>query len=121
MAGLIDPVASGNYRRTVLACSIGSCVDAESVSPTKLNRSTHGDTPMVITLEPELEAALSEAARRRGVAPELLALDALRQRFLHAAAPVLPRDEWERKLLGLAIECGVSLSDSAFGRDALYD
>ena len=30
---------------------------------------------MVITLPPQLEAVLSEQARQRGVAPELLALD----------------------------------------------
>ena len=48
---------------------------------------------MVITLHPELEAALKEQARRQGVAPEALALDALRERFL-AAAPPEPRDEW---------------------------
>ena len=32
---------------------------------------------MVITLPPQLEAALSEQGRRRGVAPEVVALDAL--------------------------------------------
>src|SRR5947209_11570 len=32
--------------------------------------------PLVINLTPQLEAALSEQARRRGVAPEVLALDA---------------------------------------------
>jgi len=30
---------------------------------------------MVITLPPELETALNELARRRGVAPEILSLD----------------------------------------------
>ena len=46
----------------------------------------------------------------RGVDPEVSgALDALRQRFLGTALPVAPRDEWERRLLGLAKECGVSL------------
>ena len=50
---------------------------------------------MVITLDPELEAALNEQARRQGVAPEVLALNALRERFL-AAARLQPRDEWER-------------------------
>ena len=77
--------------------------------------------PMVIILEPELEDALNEAARDRGVAPELLALDTLRQRFLRTALPVLPRDEWERQLLGLARECGVSPSDSALSRESLYE
>lgn len=37
---------------------------------------------MVITLGLELEAVLSEQARRRGVAPEVLALDVLRERYL---------------------------------------
>ena len=76
---------------------------------------------MVITLEPELEAALNEAALRRGVAPEMLALDTLRQRFLGTALPVTPRDEWERHLLTLPRDCGVSLSDAAFSREALYE
>lgn len=76
---------------------------------------------MVITLEPELEAALNQAARRGGVAPEVLVLHALRQRFLHGAAPAVPHDEWELRLLGIARECGVSLPDSALGRQALYE
>ena len=76
---------------------------------------------MVITLEPELEAALKQAALRRGVAPDPLVLDALRQRFLHGAAPAVPHDEWELRLLGMARECGVSLPDTALSRQALYE
>jgi hypothetical protein len=76
---------------------------------------------VVISLEPELEAALNQAARDRGVAPELLALDALRQRFLHSAAPAVPHDEWERRLLGMARECGVSLPDTVLSRQAIYE
>ena len=53
---------------------------------------------MVITLDTELEFALSHEARSPGVAPEALALDALRERFVVAAA-LQPRDEWERGLL----------------------
>ncbi len=75
---------------------------------------------MVIALGPELEAALNELARRQGVAPEVLALNALRERFL-AAAALQPRDEWERSLLGLAKDCGVSLPNSALSREALYE
>jgi hypothetical protein len=75
---------------------------------------------MVITLGPDLEAALSEQAHRQGVTPEALALVALRERFLPAAVPQ-PRDEWERRLLGLAKDCGVSLPDWAVSREALYD
>jgi hypothetical protein len=75
---------------------------------------------MVITLDPELEAALAELARRQGVAPEALALSALRERFL-AAAPPQPRDEWERRLLGAARDCGVSLPHSAVSSEGLYE
>lgn len=74
---------------------------------------------MVITLSPELEAALNEAASRRGVAPEVLALDALRERFLGTIPQ--PRDEWERRLLALAKDCGVSLPDSAVSSEGIYE
>jgi hypothetical protein len=78
---------------------------------------------MVIALSPELEAALGELARRRGIAPEELAIEALRERFLTSAtaAPVRPQDEWERRLLGVATDCGVSLPDSALSREGLYE
>jgi hypothetical protein len=76
---------------------------------------------MVINLTPQLEAALSEQARRRGVPPEVLALDALRERFLPNLPPVEPRDDWERNLFGAAIDCGVSVPDSALSSDGLYD
>ena len=73
---------------------------------------------MVITLSPELESALNEQARRQGVAAELLALQALRERFLEQSALGPPRDEWERRLLGLAKDCGVSLSNAALSRES---
>jgi predicted transcriptional regulator len=75
---------------------------------------------MVITLDPELEAAISELAGRQGVAAEVLAVNALRERFL-AAACLQPRDEWERGLLAAARECGVSLSDASLSSEGLYD
>ncbi|HKI35441.1 MAG TPA: hypothetical protein VKA46_26525 [Gemmataceae bacterium] len=75
---------------------------------------------MVITLGPELEAALNEHAGRQGVAPEVLVLSALRARFLPADT-LQPRDEWERRLLGAARDYGVSLSDSAVSSEGLYD
>jgi hypothetical protein len=75
----------------------------------------------VITLAPELEAALTELARTRGVAAEALALHALQERFLAPAPPVQPEDEWERRLLGVAKDCGVSLPDAALSGEALYE
>jgi hypothetical protein len=75
---------------------------------------------MVITLDPELEAALNELARHQGAAPEALALKVLRERILSMAA-LLPRDEWERGLLEAATNCGVSLSDWAVSSEGIYD
>jgi hypothetical protein len=75
---------------------------------------------MVLTLPPNLESALADQARRRGVAPETLALDVLRQHLLPPAPPA-PADEWERRLSGAATDCGVSLPDEALSREALYD
>jgi hypothetical protein len=76
---------------------------------------------MVITLSSELEAAIREAAVHRGLAPEVLALAVLRERFLGACSALQPRDEWERGLLAAARNCGLSLSDSALSSEGLYD
>ena len=76
---------------------------------------------MLINLPPQLDAALSEQARRRGIAPETLALDALRERFLPKLPAVEPQDEWERRLFGAALDCGVSVPDSALSSDGLYE
>jgi hypothetical protein len=76
---------------------------------------------MVINLPPQLEAALSEEAQRRGVAPEILALEVLRERFLPSVPVVEPRDDWERKLFEAATDCGVSLSNEALSSEGLYD
>ncbi len=73
---------------------------------------------MILTLGPELEIALTDLARRQGVAPEALALAALRDRFL---GPVEPQDEWERRLLQAATDCGVSLPHSAVSSEGLYE
>ena len=75
---------------------------------------------MVVTLDPKLEAALREQAKRKGVAPEELALNVLRERLL-VATPLEPRDEWERGLLEAARDCGVSLSNEALSSEGLYD
>ncbi len=73
---------------------------------------------MVITLPPPLESALAAQAARRGVPPEELALEVLRERF---APPPAPGDEWERRLFGAARDCGVSVPDAALSSDGLYE
>jgi hypothetical protein len=35
--------------------------------------------------------------------------------------PVTPRDEWERVVLGVATDCGTSLSDSAVSSEGIYE
>ena len=75
---------------------------------------------MVITLDPELETALNEQANRQGVAPEVLAVNALRKQFVPAVVPQ-PRDEWERRLMEAASDCGVSLSNEALSSEGLYE
>lgn len=76
---------------------------------------------MEITLTAELENALQAAAKARGVAPEALAIDALRERFLRNGSSIQPQDEWERDLLGASRECGVSLPNSALSSEGIYD
>jgi hypothetical protein len=76
---------------------------------------------MTITLDTSLETALNEAAQRQGMTPEALALTVLRERFVSDSPPIQPIDEWERRLLGLARNCSVSLSDEALSREALYE
>jgi hypothetical protein len=76
---------------------------------------------MVITLGPELEKALNELARQRGVAPEVLALEALRDRFLAPTRPNQAEDEWVRRLRQVATDCGVALSDAAVSSEGIYE
>jgi hypothetical protein len=76
---------------------------------------------MTINLSPQLEAALAQQARQRGVPLETVALDALQERFLPKIFPIDPRDEWERRLFGAALDCGVSVADSSLSSDGLYE
>lgn len=76
---------------------------------------------MVIVISPELEAALNEAARRRGVSPDVLANSVLRERLVAAAPSLNSQDDWERTVLGLATDCGVSLPNSALSSEGLYE
>ena len=75
---------------------------------------------MVITLGPDLEAALKEQAQRLGITSEELALRILRTKVIPPSIPE-PLDEWERGLLEAARPCGVSIPDWALSREELYD
>jgi hypothetical protein len=76
---------------------------------------------MVIRLDDELENTLNHSAHQQGVAPEDLALNTLRERFLASTPPVQPRDEWEQRLMGAASDCGISLPHSAVSSEELYE
>lgn len=75
---------------------------------------------MVIKLSPELEHALSNQAQSEGIAPEILALNALRERFLPTKS-IQPRDDWERRLLAIASDCKVTLSNKDLSSEGLYE
>jgi len=76
---------------------------------------------MTITLTPDLSAVLNDLSRKQGVAPDVLAVNALRERFLAPALKVQPQDEWGRTLLAAASDCGVSLSNEAVSSEGLYE
>lgn len=48
-------------------------------------------------------------------------MEALRDRFLPKVISIEPRDEWERRLLEAATDCGVSLSNEALSSERLYE
>ena len=78
---------------------------------------------MTITLSPEMQAALEQRARQQGTTPETLVVAALQEK-LALTAPALSvqaQDDWERLVLGLGTECGVSLSHQALSSEGLYD
>jgi hypothetical protein len=76
---------------------------------------------MVITIPPELETALNEVARQQGVDPKVWALNTLRDRIVALTESVEPRDEWERLVLQVGTDCGVSLPHAALSSEGLYE
>ena len=73
---------------------------------------------LTLSLPVKLASALEAEATQRGVAPEVLAIEALSHRF---SPDVEPIDEWERRLFGAAIDCGVSVPHDALSSDGLYE
>lgn len=68
---------------------------------------------MKLTLTPDIEHALTEYARRQGTTPEILALDALRERFVNSVNTEVPAEEQENLADFLADHLGV-LSSSEY-------
>jgi hypothetical protein len=78
-------------------------------------------TNLVITLPAELEHALNALAREKGVNPEDLVIDVLRDRLGTPSRTIAPRDDWERLILQAGANCGVSLPDEALSSEGLYE
>ena len=80
---------------------------------------------MTIQLAPELEAAVTHEAQRLGTTPEMVVQRAVQDHLRAHAAPVsLDRSapqEKLRRILAVARDCGVSLSNEALSSEGLYD
>jgi hypothetical protein len=76
---------------------------------------------MVMTLTPELKAALKERASQEGIAPEVLALKILQERLIASVKAVELRDEWEPLIVQVGTNCGVSLPHDALSSEGLYE
>ena len=75
-----------------------------------------------ITFTPDMEQAVADAARQRGLTPEDLVLQAVQEK-VGTARPALrePRDDWERLLASLPVDAGVSLTDEQCSSENFYD
>ena len=76
---------------------------------------------MTIALPPDVVEAINVRAQQLGTSVEVLAISALREKFRRVLPPIDPRDDWERRLLAIGSDCGVSLSDEALSSEGLYD
>lgn len=81
---------------------------------------------MTLTLTPELEREVLKEAQVLGTTPEALALERLQRAFsifaeIDPLLPFEPQDDWERRLLSIGKDCGVSLSNEAVSSEGLYE
>ncbi len=80
-----------------------------------------GSTKMTLALDKKLEKALKLYAKAHSMSPEDLVLNVLREKFVSQSVSQEPRDDWERNLLLIGTDCGVSLPDSVFSSEGLYE
>jgi len=76
---------------------------------------------LTITLPPELELVLTQRARQSGSTPEQVALETLQRDLLSPAHGDEKQRAWVARLQRLATPAGISLSDEALSREALYE
>ena len=86
---------------------------------------TGGYNNMTITLTPDIEQAIAEKANQQGIAAETIVLEALRVQFVlpknSSNVPIAAQDEWEKRILGLGMDCKVSLPHEAVSSEGLYE
>jgi hypothetical protein len=75
---------------------------------------------LTIELNPTVEAILSQQAQQRNTTPEELVVEAINEKFASKKLPE-PKDDWERLLLSIAVDCGTSLSNEDLSSEGLYD
>lgn len=83
---------------------------------------------ITITLTPELEAAIDQEARWDGKTPEAIVVEAIWDRLKQKVKPtiqlapeLIPRDDWERLVLGIGSNAGGSLTNHQLSREVMYE
>jgi hypothetical protein len=76
---------------------------------------------MEIVVPSDVRTALAESAKVRGLTPEAMAVELLRERLVPAQPAIVPQDDWERRLLGAAKDYGVSLPPEALTSEGIYE
>ena len=81
---------------------------------------------MVVILPPDIAHALCVMANEQKTPLELLVWKALREKYNLPPGDKpdewwLPRDEWERDILSMGVNTGVSPPPDAFSSEDLYD
>lgn len=76
---------------------------------------------MTITLNPDIAAALTERAKEKGISPEDLIETTLREQLALRIAETEPGDDWEKLIIEIGADCGVSLPDAALSSESLYE
>ncbi len=80
---------------------------------------------MTIQLSADLEAAVIDEAERLGTTPEVVVSRAIQEHLRARATPVTPDRsaalEKLKRILAVARDCGVSLSNEALSSEGLYD
>ena len=76
---------------------------------------------MNIALDPKLESAIVAEAKRQGIDPEAVVVNLLQNNLMERRQPPEARDDWERLVLGLGIDCGTIPSDKDLSSEGLYE